>query len=208
MSEEPQKSLDAQLKIAPPSEEKPQMSLKAMADGLWINKSLEAQGVKLQFIQGSDLKLEATPMAYQMRTQLVDDMKPLLMQYMSQQKGGQMTLTLRPESLGLVRVDVQVSGQDVRVAMQAEQEGARKMLVEQSRDLREQLSASGLRVSHLSVEPLLTSSAQHQKSGDSGQWQDAQQRFARQQQEQSRKDDDQGRATFEDWMSTEGRTAA
>ncbi|MEM6749878.1 MAG: flagellar hook-length control protein FliK [Planctomycetota bacterium] len=100
-----------------------------------------------------------------------------------QQKGGSVTIRLTPAELGTVRIQLQVSGQQVSAQFHAEQASARGMIQNQLHQLRAALESQGLTVDRFGVQPLNGASAgqgaQAQTQGDDpGQRQSDGQRFA------------------------------
>jgi len=67
------------------------------------------------------------------------------------QKGGAVTIRLTPESLGTVRVQLQISGATVSAQLHTETEAARAALQQQLGQLRGSLESQGLRVEQLGV---------------------------------------------------------
>lgn len=68
------------------------------------------------------------------------------------QKGGVVTLRLKPESMGQLRIRLELSGGRVRASFQADQSSARELLSGSLDALRSTLEARGLTVERLQVE--------------------------------------------------------
>jgi flagellar hook-length control protein FliK len=84
-----------------------------------------------------------------------------------QQNGGTITLRLNPPEMGLVRVEVQVDGANVRAQLQTETDAVRTLLTQQIRHLRHALESQGLNVERLNVQTQPpASSSQQQQLGD------------------------------------------
>lgn len=67
------------------------------------------------------------------------------------QKGGNVTLRLAPDSLGDLKISMKLDGPQVWASIQATNESARQLLMEQRDTLREALEAQGLKVERLDI---------------------------------------------------------
>ncbi len=132
---------------------------KSMVDSLWIEQNLKtSQPETIQFAQPA--KFEVKGVESTVRTHLVDDMKPLITQAIHFKKGGEMTLSLKPQDLGWVKVEIKVDSDAVNVNIQAEQHSAKNMLEGQIHELKQQLNAAGLNLKDVSIESMKNPSAQ------------------------------------------------
>jgi flagellar hook-length control protein FliK len=128
-------------------------SLKSMVDRLYVESKLEGQVPSQPMLLSTPQKVEVSGASIPntVRSQLVSDLKPLISQVMRTQSGGEMTLSLRPADLGLVRVDLKVDSGDVKVAIHAEQSDARHLLQGQVHELKDQLTNAGLKVQEVTI---------------------------------------------------------
>jgi flagellar hook-length control protein FliK len=70
------------------------------------------------------------------------------------QKGGSLTMRLRPAALGQLRIEMQVQGNHVNAVLHAESDQVQRLLGDQIASLRSALEARGLTVGRLDVQPL------------------------------------------------------
>jgi flagellar hook-length control protein FliK len=78
------------------------------------------------------------------------------------QQGGQLTLRLRPDALGELKITLRVQNGGVEATFKANNAQARELLNNSMSQLKETLEASGVRVDHLRVEP------EHTRPQDAG----------------------------------------
>ncbi|MAE66720.1 MAG: hypothetical protein CMJ18_20830 [Phycisphaeraceae bacterium] len=69
-----------------------------------------------------------------------------------QQQGGMITMRLHPPELGVMRIEMQMNENTVRVALLTEQESVRHLLQQQIGQLRQALEGQGLQVERLNVQ--------------------------------------------------------
>jgi flagellar hook-length control protein FliK len=128
----------------------------------------------------------------------MEDIKPLISRVLATDQGGEMTIRLKPENLGWVKVDVQVEQDSVRLSFQAEQGMAKDMLKSQLSDLKQQLSVAGLQLQEVSVGLMKSEGSEHQKSGEF-------QRGHGQHQESGSSKKEKEAKDFEEWAYEESR---
>lgn len=155
-------------------------NFKSMVDRLFVESKMESPN-SMPFMMSTEsqkfvLKSDDSSPAMAVRSQLVNDLKPMISQILTHQKGGEMTLSLRPAELGLVRVEVKLDSNDVQVAIHAEQADAKRMLQSQSHELKEQLVNAGLKVNEISIHAMKADrneSSQHSFSDQNRQRQES-----------------------------------
>lgn len=81
------------------------------------------------------------------------------------QQGGSLTLRLEPQSLGELRVRMDLAAGKVEATLEASTNEARRLLDESLGSLRSALEAQGLEIHRLDVRPLETSSEAHGGGG-------------------------------------------
>ncbi|QDU33171.1 Flagellar hook-length control protein FliK [Poriferisphaera corsica] len=80
------------------------------------------------------------------------------------QNGGNLTLRLTPESMGTVRIQLQITGAQVNVQLHTEHESARSMLNQHISNLRQSLEHQGLSVERIGVQSMQNSSQSNTNS--------------------------------------------
>jgi flagellar hook-length control protein FliK len=144
-------------------------SFKSMVDRLFVESQFgDSASLSQPMPVSSEKTFDANPASNVtpvVRTQMVNDMKPLISHVLSTKTGGEMTFSLRPGELGLVRVELKMNSGDVRVAIHAEQADAKHLLQGQVHELKDQLVSAGLKVQEVAVHQMKTenasSSSQH-----------------------------------------------
>lgn len=182
----------------------PSRDLKSMVQTLWVQESLNgaASAQTLELIPQGDQVLKTDTLApHQVRINLVDDMKPLISQVMRTKQGGEMTLSLRPADLGMIKVELKVDADSVKVMFQTEQVAAKDMLKGQMGELKNQLAAVGLNVQDASVSVMKHSESSQNRDPSQ------QQRHSHQEQQAPTKDD-RRQKSFDEWAYLEGREVA
>ncbi|MBN8554436.1 MAG: flagellar hook-length control protein FliK [Deltaproteobacteria bacterium] len=151
------------LDVANASEsEAPAKSLKHLVDGMFIQQNLENQNpenpnnasLALSFAKEVEHTFDVSAKSAvpeMVRTRLVNDMQPLVTKVLATNEGGEMSLSLRPANLGMVKIDVQVDRGQVKIDFQAEQVQSKALLQSQVGELKQQLHQAGLKVDEIKI---------------------------------------------------------
>lgn len=144
--------------------------VKDLADHLFIQKGLQSESTSnLQFnklLNNNSIAEMNKPQATIVRQNLFEDMKGIISQAQVTKQGGSLNLQLRPGNLGHIKIDVQVEGESVRIAMQAEKSAAHSVLKSQAGELRQQLQIAGLRVDDIQVNSARSNQGSEQQQRD------------------------------------------
>jgi len=140
--------------------------IKDFAAELWIHRNVDAESkigskseLSVQFDQDSSLQKPIS----------MGELKPLISKLVTTKTGGEMNLQMRPEHLGMVKVEILAEGDAVRVNLFAEKASAQSALNSQVNDLKQQLSAVGLKVETVTVSTLQSSSSEQSRNNQSDQ---------------------------------------
>lgn len=130
------------------------MDLKEFSDSLWIQSQLSGSKGEMGVLSARSITLDASAneVNQSVRSQLVDGMQPLVSRVLTTQDGGEMSLSLTPEHLGAVRIDLKVAGEMVNVRFHTETEMARSAIQSQVGELKQNLQSTGLRVDQVVVQ--------------------------------------------------------
>ncbi len=185
------------------------VSLKSFVDELFVHQNLLESKVP-QAEMPQELNLGLTQTHPTVKTQVLQEMKPLISNLMVDKMGGEMTIQLKPANLGEVRVDVKVVEDSVKVSFHAENASARLQLQSQASDLRSHMQAAGLKVDQLSFSTL--SAQENSRNGDSRDQQPAHQNPSQdsrheQQAHQNRKNQDDSKRFWSAFAANESMEA-
>lgn len=143
-------------------------SLKHLVDSLYVQQTLGTMPTDSNAQSLPSAKIDVTlgqVSPESVRTHLMNDIKPVIHDMVMKDKGGEMTVSLRPAHLGWIKVNVEVNDGSVKVALQTETTEAKSMLEGQMKDLHQGLKQSGLKIEEVSV--AVSPNASSSKSSDS-----------------------------------------
>lgn len=141
---------------------------KDLIDGLFVQKGLNHQTADQQLIQFSknefqNVSGELRSDSKLVRTNLFEDMQAHIAKSLITKEGGEISLRLRPGNLGDVKLNIQVDAGSVRIQMETDKASASQMLKSQVSELKQQLSAAGLKVDDISISQSKQSAAQDEQ---------------------------------------------
>lgn len=175
---------------------------KDLVDGLFVQKGLNHQTTDQQLIQFSKNEFQNIPNELRgdskvVRANLFEDMQTHIAKSLITKEGGEISLRLRPGNLGEVKLNVQVDAKSVKIHMETDKAAASQMLKSQVSDLKQQLSAAGLKVDDISISQSKQSSAQdEQRHSNLDQRQD---QSSDQQQRQRQEKEEESSSLFSDY---------
>ena len=140
--------------------------IKDFAAELWIHRNVDAES---KLTSKSELSIQFDQDASPQKPLSMGDLKPLISKLVTTKTGGEMNLQMRPEHLGMVKVEILAEGDAVRVNLFAEKASAQSALNSQVNDLKQQLSAVGLKVEAVTVSTLQSSSSEQSRNNQSDQ---------------------------------------
>jgi hypothetical protein len=155
--------------------EAPSKNLKHLVDGLFIQKNIqtpessESIPMAMQFVKEVEQKFDLaakSAVPELVRSHLANDMQPLVTKVLATNQGGEMSLSLRPANLGMVKIDIQVLQGSVKVDVQAEQPHAKNLLQSQMGELKQQLQQAGLKIDEIKISSMQSQRAEHSSNSD------------------------------------------
>ncbi len=133
--------------------EKKNEKLEDLASSIFVQRNLKSEG-QISFVSELPKEVAVTqkPMTeHLVRSNLYSDMKLHLTRMVQNEKGGQISLELRPGDMGSVKVEVSVTGENLKIEMSAEKSSAESLLKSQAGELKSQLVSAGFKVDELQV---------------------------------------------------------
>ncbi len=118
-----------------------------------VNTSVTAQRAASSRAFINKLAHAATPTRAQVQQKQVADAAARGLGIAIKKGGGEVTMRLRPEGLGQLRVDLRLQGSTVEASLRAQTDSARGLLVDSLPLLKTALEAQGLTVERIVVEP-------------------------------------------------------
>jgi len=129
------------------------MDLRSFSESLFVQTNLlKGEG---KTFEGEVQKLQAADASH-LKPQIMREVEPLMTRVSLSNTGGEMTIQLKPHHMGMVKVDVQVEGELVKVNFQAENPATRSALQSQVQDLKQSMNMIGLKVDQVQVGSLMT----------------------------------------------------